>query len=88
MNKEFIRLIHEIIQDTRYDATINDRYKCLIKMLFDNLELSWNKEELTLRNDRPINYLKTIEPELYAAKLKYAKEEYEKALKAKEEIKI
>lgn len=66
MVREEVEFLMDILQDTRADSRIIDRYYTLIEFIFKNVSLDWRGECLSIKSDEKVmNLLKALEPERY-----------------------
>lgn len=74
MNK-FYELYLDMLQDARTDAQAYAKYEMIIDMMFNNVQLNWNKNGLTLKSDTFIDaILKGLDPIRYKEVLKELQE--------------
>lgn len=77
MNK-FYELYLDMLQDARTDAQAYAKYEMIIDMMFNNVQLNWNKDGLTLKSNTFIDsILKSLNPIRYKEALKELQEKDE-----------
>lgn len=77
MIREEVEFFMDIIQDSRADARIIDRYYTLIDFIFNNVGLDWKKEGLSIKttgDEKIMNLLQATEPRRYKLVLEQLQE--------------
>ena len=71
MEKEFLVILRDYVQDTRANARKELKYDALIRTLIENTRLNYSKNDLRIDDDKNeiIALLKAFEPEEYAEQL-------------------
>ena len=71
MEKEFLVILRDYVQDTRVNARKELKYDALIRALIENTRLNYSKNDLRIDDDKNviIALLKAFEPDEYAEQL-------------------
>jgi len=88
MIREEVEFFMDIIQDSRADARIIDRYYTLIDFIFSNVGLDWRKEGLSIKttgDEKIMNFLEATEPRRYKLTVEQLQNERAKEEKNKEQ---
>ena len=78
MERDLMEFIREVIQDSRCDIVINDRYDTIINYLLNGADLTYDKNELRQDSYDVMKIVKILEPRKYFNKLEQLQKEEEK----------
>lgn len=78
MERDLMKFIRDVIQDSRYDSVINYRYDTIISYLLNGADLTYDKNELRQDAYDVMKVVKVLEPRRYFDKLEQLQKEEEK----------
>lgn len=78
MERDLMEFIRDVIQDSRRDSVIDDRYDTIINYLLNGAELTYDKNELRQDDYDVMRIVKILEPRKYFDKLEQLQKEEEK----------
>lgn len=78
MERNLMEFIRDVIQDSRCDSVINNRYDTIIDYLLNSAELTYDKNELRQDAYDVMKVVKILEPRRYFDKLEQLQKKEEK----------